>query len=80
MGEERRKVIEDETRRLVDANYIREVKYTTWLANVLVKKSNGKWHICTDYTDLNKACTKDSYPLPIIDQLVDGASGYRGKN
>lgn len=77
MGEERRKVIEDETRRLVDANYIREVKYTTWLANVLVKKSNGKWRICTHYTDLNKACTKDSYPLPIIDQLVDGASGYQ---
>nr|KYP66534.1 Transposon Ty3-I Gag-Pol polyprotein [Cajanus cajan] len=32
--------------------------------------------MCTDYTDLNKACPKDAYPLPCIDRLVDGASGH----
>ena len=42
---------------------------------VVVKKPNGKWRMCTDYTDLNKACPKDSYPLPSIDQLAYGASG-----
>nr|KYP56513.1 Retrovirus-related Pol polyprotein from transposon 17.6 [Cajanus cajan] len=42
----------------------------------MVKKSNGKWRMCVDYTDLNKACPKDAYPLPNIDRLVDGASGY----
>jgi len=42
---------------------------------VLVKKPNGKWRMCTDYTDMNKACPKDTYPLPNIDRLVDGASG-----
>ncbi|RDX71034.1 hypothetical protein CR513_49656, partial [Mucuna pruriens] len=48
-----------------------------WLANVvMVKKANGKWRMCTDYIDLNKACPKDPYPLPSIDQLVDGALGY----
>ncbi|RDX85213.1 Retrovirus-related Pol polyprotein from transposon 17.6, partial [Mucuna pruriens] len=41
----------------------------------MVKKANEKWHICTNYTDLNKACPKDPYPLPSIDRLVDGASG-----
>lgn len=52
--------------------------YTTWLANVLmVKKSNGKWRMCIDYTDLNKACPKDTYPLPNIDRLVDNTLGYR---
>nr|KYP51239.1 Transposon Ty3-I Gag-Pol polyprotein [Cajanus cajan] len=43
---------------------------------VLVKKSSRKWHMCVDYTDLNKACPKDSYPLLSIDRLVDGASGH----
>ena len=41
---------------------------------VVVKKKNGKWRMCVDFTDLNRACPKDSYPLPRIDQLVDSAS------
>jgi len=58
--------------------FIREAHYTTWFANVvMVKKSNEKWRMCTNYTYLNKACLKDAYPLSSIDQLVDGASGYR---
>nr|KYP66897.1 Transposon Ty3-I Gag-Pol polyprotein [Cajanus cajan] len=66
-----------ETQKLLNAGFIKEIKYTTWLANVvMVKKSNGKWRMCVDYTDLNKACPKDAYPLPSIDRLVDGASGY----
>ena len=37
----------------------------------MVKKANGKWRMCVDFTDLNKVCPKDSYSLPRIDQLVD---------
>nr|KYP55442.1 Retrovirus-related Pol polyprotein from transposon 17.6 [Cajanus cajan] len=77
MGDEKRKAANAEVQKLLQAKFIREVTYTTWLANVvLVKKSNGKWRMCTDYTDLNKACPKDAYPLPCIDRLVDGASGH----
>ncbi|RDX91033.1 hypothetical protein CR513_27048, partial [Mucuna pruriens] len=43
---------------------------------VMVKKAKGKWRMCTDYPDLNKACPKDPYPLLSIDCLVDGVSGY----
>ena len=43
----------------------------------MVKKANGKWRMCVDFTDLNKACPKDSYPLPRIDQLVDSTVGHR---
>ena len=52
--------------------------YLEWLANVvLVKKANGKWRMCVDFSDLNKACPKDSYPLPRIDQLVDSTAGHK---
>ena len=58
--------------------FIREVYYPDWLANVvMVKKANGKWRMCVDFTDLNKACPKDSYPLMRIDQLVDSTAGHK---
>ena len=58
--------------------FFREVYYPDWLTNVvMVKKANGKWRMCVDFTDLNKACPKDSYPLPRIDQLVDSATGHQ---
>ena len=77
-NEERRQVVREETKKLLDTSHIREIQYPEWLANmVLVKKANGKWRMCVDFTDLNKACPKDSYPLPSIDALVDSASGCK---
>lgn len=43
---------------------------------VLVKKENGNWKVCVDFTDLNRTCPKDSFPLPRIDQLVDATAGH----
>ena len=61
-------VVTDEVTKLLAAILIREVHYPEWLTNVvLVKKANGKWRMCVDFTDLNKACPKDSFPLPRID-------------
>ena len=75
---EKSEATEKAVKDLLEANFIAEAKYTTWLSNVvLVKKSNGKWRICVDYTDLNRACTKDAYPFPNIDKLVDNSSGYK---
>jgi hypothetical protein len=52
------------------------VFHPTWLANlVLVKKKNGKWRMCVDYTSLNKARPKVPFPLPRIDQIVDSTAG-----
>ena len=70
--QEKDKAIVEEVRKLLEAGFIREVYYPDWLANVIiVKKSNRKWRMCVDFMDLNKACPKDSYPLPQIDTLVD---------
>ncbi len=63
-------------RKLLKAGFIREVLYPEWLANpVMVRKANGKWRMCVDFTDLNKACLKDQFPLPRIDQLVNSTAG-----
>ena len=71
-AQEQDKAIVEEVRKLLEAGFIREVYYLDWLANVvIVKKSNRKWRMCVDFTDLNRACPKDSYPLPQIDTLVD---------
>ena len=65
---ERNKAVMDEVNKLLTTNFIKEVYYLEWLANVvMVKKANGKWRICVDFTDLNNACPKDSFPLPRID-------------
>ena len=75
---ERDNAIKEKVQKLTLAKFIREVYYPDWLANVvMVKKANRKWRMCVDFTDLNKACSKDSYPLPRIDQLVDSTAGHR---
>ena len=74
---ERQKVINVEVGKLLQTNAIREVEYPKWLANVvLVKKANGKWRLCIDFTDINRACPKDSFPLPRIDLIVDATADH----
>ena len=76
--QERDRAIAKEVRKLQEAGFIKEVYYPNWLANVvMVKKANGKWRMCVDFTDLNKACPKDSYPLPRVDILVDSKAQHQ---
>jgi len=64
--------VKSEVQRLNEAGAIREIFFSKWLANtVVVKKKNGKWRVCINFTDLNRACPKDPFPMPKIDQLVD---------
>ena len=69
--------VNDEVMKLKRAGAIKEVFYPEWLANtVVVKKKTEKWRVCVDFTDLNKACPKDPFPMPRIDQLVDATVGH----
>ena len=77
LAQERQKAINEEVGKLLQAGAIKEVEYPEWLANVvLVKKANGKWRLYIDFTDINKACLKDSFPLPRIDLIVDATTGH----
>jgi hypothetical protein len=74
--EEKRRAIGEEIPKLLVAGFIKKVYHPEWLSNpILVKKKSGKWRMCVDYTSLNKACPKDPFPLPRIDQVVDSTSG-----
>ena len=69
--------VKSEVTKLKQAGAIKEVFYPQWLANtVVVKKKTGKWCVCVDFTDLNKVCPKDPFPIPQIDQLEDAIVGH----
>jgi hypothetical protein len=81
-ADDRRKAIGEEVARLIAAGFIMEVLHPDWLSNpVMVEKKKDEpaivkiWRMCVDYTNLNKACPKDPFPLPQIDQVIDSTAG-----
>jgi hypothetical protein len=69
--------IEVEVNKLIQAGFIREVKYLTWISNiVIVKKKNGQIRVCVDFRDLKNACPKDDFPLPVTEIMVDATTDH----
>ena len=67
---ERQEFIIEEIRKLEAVGLVRGVLHPTWLANpVVVRKANGKWSLCIDYTNINKACPKDPFPCRALTRL-----------
>jgi hypothetical protein len=74
-AQEKQDFIIPEIEKLKRARLICEVAHPTWIANpVVMPKANGSGCLCVDFTSLNKACPKDPYPLPRIDQIVDSTA------
>jgi hypothetical protein len=75
MSDEKIEVVKAEIHRLLEAKFIEPIAYPTWLANVImVQNKNGKWRMCIDFTNLNKACPKDNFPLLRIDKIIDSTT------
>jgi hypothetical protein len=73
---ERQDFIREQVGKMLEAGFIQEVFHPEWLSNpIIVPKANGKLRMCVDYTDLNKACPKNPFPLPCIDQVVGSMAG-----
>ncbi|GKV40900.1 hypothetical protein SLEP1_g48494 [Rubroshorea leprosula] len=76
-GPEKQAAIDKEIQKLLQAGFIRRVEYSEWVSNpVLVKKPNGKWRMCIDFTNLNDACPKDPHPLPNVEKIVERAARH----
>ena len=69
--------IEKDLNKVINAGFICEMKYLTWIANIVpVRKKNSQLHICVDFRDLNDACPKDNFSLPVTKLIVDATTGY----
>src|SRR3954470_6031903 len=75
-GDEKRRAIGKEIARLLKASFIQEVLHTRWVANLVFVPNKGtkELRMCVDYTSLNKACLKDPFALPRIDQVIDSTA------
>ena len=77
-AQEQDKAMAEKVRKLIETDFIWEVYYPDWLANmVMVKKAKGKWRMYIDFMDLNKVCPKNSYPLSRINTLVDSTARHQ---
>ena len=73
---QKKKAIGEEVARLLAAEFIREIYHSEWLANVvMVPKKDKSLRMCIDFKHINRACPKDHFPLPRIDQIVDSTAG-----
>ena len=69
--------IEAEVQKLIECGFIREEQHQDWVANiVLVLKKNEKTQVCIDFRDLNIACPKDEFSLPITDVMIDNTCDF----
>jgi len=69
--------IEKEFNKLIETGFVREVKYPTWIAKIVpVRKKNRQLHICVDFQDLNDACPRDDFPLPVTELMIDSTIGH----
>ena len=69
--------IQSKVKKLMDSSFIREEQHPDWVANIVpITKKNGKIRVCIDFRDLNEACLKDEFPLPIKDVMIDNTCGF----
>ncbi len=73
-----KEIVKEELQKLLNVGFIYPISDSQWVSPlVIVPKKNGKWRVCVDYRELNKATLKDHFPLPFIDQVLDSLAGKK---
>lgn len=73
-----REIVKEELQKLLNVNFIYPISDSQWVSPlVIVPKNNGKWRVCIDYRELNKATLKYHFPFPFIEQVLDTLAGKK---
>ena len=67
--------IKDEVEKILKKGFIYPVPMMEWVSNIiLVAKKYGTIRVGINFQDLNKACFKENFPTPHIDQIIDNCA------
>jgi hypothetical protein len=70
--------VKKEVQKMLDARFIRPCRYAEWISSVVpVQKNDGRWRVCVDFRDLNRATPKDEYPMLVAETLINAAAGHK---
>jgi hypothetical protein len=70
--------VKKEIEKMLEAGFIRPCRYAKWISSIVpVQKKDGRWWVCVDFRDLNRATLKDEYPMPIAETLINAAAGNK---
>ena len=70
--------VKKEVQKMLDEGFIRPYRYAEWISSVVpVQKKDGRWRVCVDFRDLNRATPKDEYPMPVAETLINTAAGHK---
>jgi hypothetical protein len=70
--------VKREAEKMLAADFIRPCRYAEWISSVVpVQKKDGRWRVCVDFRDLNRATPEDEYPMPIAETLINAAAGHK---
>jgi hypothetical protein len=70
--------VKKEVEKMLEAGFIRTCRYAEWISSVVpVQKKDGRWWVCVDFRDLNRATPKDEYPMPVAETLINAAAGHK---
>jgi hypothetical protein len=70
--------VKKEVEKMLEDGFIRTCRYAEWISSVVpVQKKDGRWRVCVDFRDLNRATPKDEYPMPIAETLINAAADHK---
>jgi hypothetical protein len=70
--------VKKEIEKMLEAGFIRPCRYVEWISSIVpVQKKDGRWQVCVDFRDLNRATPKDESLMPVAETLINAAVGNK---